>query len=301
MTVFRNSQTAFARASVHLENIKFSHSIFALPFAIAGALLAVRDRNPSRWLPEVNILLLIIAAVVAARTCAMAVNRIVDARIDAKNPRTAARAIPAGMLTIGGVTFLAAASGAIFVIIAFLLSPLCGWLSPVVLAVLLGYSWTKRFTELAHVVLGLSLGLAPGGAWLGVQGDFKGNIWIPILLGMSVLFWVAGFDLIYACQDAEHDRKQGLHSIPGRFGVSAALSLSTIFHICAVGLFVMTGRAANLSATYYVFVGLIAALLAWEHAIVRPNDLSRVNAAFFTLNGWVSVLFLFGLILDIWF
>jgi 4-hydroxybenzoate polyprenyltransferase len=300
MTMFRNS-SAVARASQHLENIKFSHSIFALPFAVSGALLAERELDATRMVPGVRTLAWIVAAVVAARTCAMAVNRLADAAIDARNPRTAGRPIPSGKLTTGAVATLAAAAGAAFIFFAFMLAPLCGWLSPAVLAVLLGYSFTKRFTSMAHLFLGLALALAPCGAWLAVTGRFDSNVTIPVALGLGVLFWVAGFDCIYSCQDVEFDRRSGLHSIPARFGVAKALQASTLFHAVAVVCFVAAGRLASLGWIYYITVALIALLLAVEHAIVRPNDLSRVNAAFFTINGWVSVAFLAGLGADLYF
>jgi 4-hydroxybenzoate polyprenyltransferase len=242
---------------------------------------------------------LVLAAVVAARTAAMSTNRVADAAIDAKNPRTRSRPIPAGELSVRAVALLGCAAAAAFVGISFAISPLCGWLSPLVLAVLAGYSLTKRFTSLAHVVLGLSLGLAPAGAWLAVRGGFGGNVRIPILLGLGVLAWVAGFDLIYACQDADHDRATGLHSIPARLGIAAALRLSILFHAVATVLFVGVGVVAGLGALYFGSVGLVALLLAIEHTLVRPKDLSRVNAAFFTVNGWVSVGFFVGLASDL--
>lgn len=299
MTMFRAPSPAFARAKVHLENIKFSHSIFALPFAIAGALLAVRDRFPQRLAPDLRTMAWIIASVVAARTCAMAVNRVADAALDARNPRTAARPIPSGQLTKSAVVAVGVVSAAIFVACAFALSPLCGALAPLVLAVLAGYSWTKRFTPWAHAFLGLALGLAPAGAWLAIQGDFAGNITTPILLGFGVLTWVAGFDMIYSCQDTEFDRRQGLHSIPAWLGIAGALRLARLFHVAAVALFAATGWSAGLGVIYYITVGMIAILLIIEHSLVRADDLSRVNAAFFTVNGWVSVGFLIGLFVNL--
>jgi 4-hydroxybenzoate polyprenyltransferase len=300
MTVFRAPSAAIRRTALHLENVKFSHTIFALPFAVAGALLAARDLDPRTWLPSGRQAAWIVAAVVAARTAAMAMNRVADAALDKRNPRTASRPIPAGELKRGAVLTLALLASAAFVGIAFVLSPLCGVLSPAVLAVLLGYSWTKRFTVLAHAVLGLALGLAPAGAWLAVRGDFGGNLAIPILLGVSVLTWVAGFDLIYACQDAAHDRSEGLHSIPGKFGVKAALRISAALHAATAVVFAATGVAAGLGAPYFAAVVVLALVLAYEHRIVRPDDLTRVNVAFFTANGWVSVGYLAGLVLDLY-
>lgn len=273
--------------------VRFSHSIFALPFALAGAWLAARGR------PQWSTLGWIVLAAVAARTSAMAFNRWLDAGVDAANPRTKSREIPSGQLTRASVALLALVASAVFVAVAFAINPLCGWCSFPVLAVLLGYSATKRFTALAHVVLGLALGLAPLGAWLAVRGDFAGDLWVPIALAGAVLTWVAGFDLIYACQDAEFDRRAGLHSVPARFGVARALWLSRGLHAATLALLVFVGWRAELSWCYFVAVGLVAALLAWEQSLVRADDLSRVDLAFFTLNGWVGVLYFVGLALDL--
>ncbi|MBI3817833.1 MAG: UbiA family prenyltransferase [Planctomycetes bacterium] len=297
--MFRPAPAALSSAKAHLENIKFSHSIFALPFAAAGAALAVRDLGAGRPAPDARAFIIIVICVVAARTCAMATNRVADAAFDARNPRTAARAIPAGQLSKNAVLTLGIVAALVFVAGAFALSPLCGSLAPGVLAVLAGYSWTKRFTPWSHVFLGVALGLAPGGAWLAIRGDFSGNIMIPILVGIGVVFWVAGFDMIYACQDAEFDRKSGLHSVPARFGISRALRISSAFHAGAAALFIATGIAARLGWIYFATVAAIAGLLIIEHRIVKPDDLSRVDAAFFTINGWVSVGFLMGLLADV--
>lgn len=304
MTMFRPpllraTGAALGGARVHLENIKFSHSVFAMPFAIAGALLAARDLDRAAWHPGLRILALILIAVVAARTAAMCANRVFDATLDRRNPRTAGRAIPAGRISSTSVAVLGIVASVGFIAVSFVISPLCGWLSPAVLFVLIGYSFTKRFTELAHIVLGLSLGLAPAGAWLAVQGDFNGTLHTPIVLGLGVLTWVAGFDLIYACQDADHDRNAGLRSIPAKFGIANALRISTVLHVIAVSFFIETGFSAGLGITYYLTVALLAALLAVEHALVRPGHLAHVNAAFFTINGWVSVGFLGGLVADL--
>ncbi len=265
--------------------VRFSHTIFALPFAIVGALLAGRVAGAPPWLTWVWIG----AAMVLARSAALGFNRLVDRRIDAANPRTENRHLPAGTMTpalVGGFV-LACVAG--FVAVAFAINPLCGWLSPVALVITLGYSLTKRFTALSHWVLGLGLACAPVGAWLAVTGEFAAP---PLLLGLAVLFWVAGFDIIYATQDVDFDRKAGLYSIPARLGVPRALRLSAVLHAGTVAALVGTGLAAGLGWPYYVGVAATAALLVYEHALVRPDDLTRVNAAFFTANALVSLLLL---------
>ena len=197
------------------------------------------------------------------------------------------------------MTLLVVLSSAVFVAGAFALNPLCGRLSFPVLFVLLGYSVTKRFTYLAHLVLGLSLGIAPLGAWLAVRGDFEGDLWIPLTLAGAVLTWVAGFDLIYATQDAEFDRRAGLHSVPARFGIPASLRLSSVLHVVTVALLLVVWSRAGLGWIYLGAIALAAGLLVWEHRLVRPDDLSRVTLAFFTLNGWVGVGLFVGLMADL--
>jgi 4-hydroxybenzoate polyprenyltransferase len=280
------------RATEFLSLVKFSHSIFALPFALQAAWLAAGG------LPSLHDLLLIVLAAVAARTAAMAFNRLVDRRLDAANPRTANRELPAGKLEVGPVRALVLGSCALFIAAAFALNPLAGWLSFPVLVVLLGYSFVKRFSFLAHLVLGLALALAPLGAWIAVRGRIDRSIWPAVLLALAVWTWVTGFDLIYACQDADHDREAGLHSIPARFGVARALHLSRGLHLvtlAALGAFTMS---AGLGWIYWLSVAGAAVLLAWEHSLVAPDDLSRVDMAFFTLNGWIGVALLLGLVLD---
>ena len=260
--------------------IKFSHSVFALPFALASAALAVEGRVP--WSKLGWILL----AMVGARSAAMGFNRLADHAIDARNPRTAGRELPQGRLARGEVWVFVALSAGALVLAAARLNPLCLALSPVALAVVLGYSYTKRFTSLSHVFLGLALSIAPVGAWLAIRGSFAAP---PIVLGVAVLCWVAGFDTIYACQDASFDRSAGLHSLPARLGIRRALLVARGLHgIAVVGLaclFVL----APLHPLYLVGVAAVGALLAYEHSLVRADDLSRVNAAFFTVNGWVAV------------
>lgn len=277
----------------YLSLVKFSHSVFALPFALQGAWLA------SDGVPDAATLGLVVLCAVAARTAAMGFNRWLDRDIDAQNPRTAAREIPAGVVSAPAAAGLVLASSAVFVAGAFALNPLCGWLSPAVLAVLLGYSAFKRFSSLAHFALGLALGLAPLGAWLAVRGDFEGDLRPVLLLAAGVLTWVAGFDLIYASQDAEFDRGRGLHSIPARLGVGGALRLSSALHVLAVACFAGEGWLAGLGAAYWVMLAVAAALLVWEHSIVSADDLSRVNVAFFTLNGWVGIGLFLGVAVDL--
>lgn len=279
----------FAR---YLDLVKFSHSIFALPFALQATWLAARG------LPRWDQLLLIVVAAVAARTAAMSFNRLVDRDLDAANPRTAQRELPAGVLSIGAVRCLVVTAAAVFIASACLLNTLAGWLSVPVLVVLCGYSYIKRVSFLAHVVLGLALALAPLGAWIAIRGVIDGEMLHVLLLAGAVWTWVAGFDLIYACQDADHDREAGLHSIPARFGVAAALRTARILHLVTVALLVGFTLAADLGWIYGAGVGATAVLLAWEHSLVAPDDLSRVDLAFFTLNGWIGVALFAGLVLD---
>jgi 4-hydroxybenzoate polyprenyltransferase len=279
----------------YLGLVRFSHTIFALPFALQGAWLAARGR------PAWGTLALIVVACVAARTAAMAFNRLVDARLDADNPRTSGRELPAGRLSPRAVAVLVAVSCATFVALAFALNPLCGKLSFCVLAILLAYSFAKRVTWLCHALLGLSLGLAPLGAWLAVRGELDQDVWVALILAAAVLTWVAGFDLIYACQDADHDARVGLHSIPARFGIAKALGLSSALHALTVALLALLAREAELGWIFVLALVACALLLAWEHRLVSPGDLSRVNAAFFTVNGWVAVALFAGCALDLAF
>jgi len=263
-----------------LEMIKFSHTLFALPFALLAAFLAAEG-----W-PRPSTLLKILAAMVGARSAAMAHNRLADRRLDAANPRTASRALPAGALSVGFVRAFLAGSVVLFVAAAASLNRLTLLLSPVALGLLLAYSYTKRFTALSHLVLGLCLGIAPVGAWIAVRGSFA---LLPVLLGLAVLFWTAGFDVIYALQDESHDRSAGLHSIPARFGARAALWISAGFHAAMVVLLLAVWRLAGGGAVFLAGIRATVAALVYQHAIVRPGDLSRVDAAFFTANGFVSV------------
>lgn len=283
------------RLGTYFSLVKFGHSIFALPFALQGAWLAAGG------MPSAREILWIVVAAVCARTAAMAFNRLVDRRQDAANPRTAGRELPAGKLVPVQVAVLVAAAALGFVGAAFALNPLAGRLSLPVLAVLLSYSFFKRFSVLAHAVLGLGLALAPLGAWIAVRGSFEGDLRPILLLAAAVWSWVAGFDLIYACQDAEFDRQSGLHSVPARFGVRRALTAARVAHLVTIACLAAFTASAELSWIYWSAVGGAALLLAWEHSLVAPDDLSRVNVAFFTLNGWVGVALFVGLVLDMQF
>ena len=267
---------------VTLEMIKWEHSIFALPFALCGAMLAAGG------LPAWSQLGWIVVAMVSARSAAMAFNRLADTSIDAANPRTAARALPAGVLTPTFVATFVLVACAIFVLAASQLNRLALWLSPLALAVVLFYSYAKRFTRWSHLFLGFALGIAPAAAWIAVRGSLDPRI---LLLTAAVTFWVGGFDVIYACQDHEFDVNQGLHSIPRHLGIHSALWVARIFHLVMLALLVALIVAFGLGKLAAVGVLAVATLLAYEHSLVRHDDLSKLNAAFFTMNGVISVVF----------
>lgn len=267
-----------------LEMIKFEHTVFALPFALISMLLAARTLPGE--LPGWRTFAWILGAMVGARSAAMAFNRIVDARFDAQNPRTAKRAIPAGLLTAGQAALFTFAAVALFEISAYELNRLCFLLSPLALAAVLGYSYTKRFTPLSHLFLGFGIGIAPVGAWLAVTGRFA---LAPILLCVVVMLWIGGFDIIYALQDVEFDKQTDLRSLPSSIGPARALMISRIMHGLMVLILTAVGVILHLHILYFVGVAVAAALIVYEQSIVSPTDLSRVNLAFFTLNGWVSV------------
>jgi len=264
--------------------IKLSHSIFALPFALAAAILAARE-------VEVTVLQIvwIVACMVTARSSAMGFNRVVDREVDAKNPRTAGREIPSGQISVRAAWGFTLGSAALFVLFAGLLSPLVLALSPIALAIVWGYSYTKRFTAWCHVVLGLGLALAPTGVWIALTGGYGP---IPALMSLAVGTWVAGFDIIYACQDADFDEAEGLRSVPSVLGIRNALILSALLHVVTVLALAALPLFVELSGVYLVGLGVIAAVLAYEHWLVRPDDLSRIDKAFFDLNGYVSLAFL---------
>ena len=275
-----------------LEMIKVQHSVFALPWAFVAAFYAAGGLPPWAKLGWV------LVAMVSARAAAMAFNRAADARLDAENPRTKGRAIPAGRLGVPFTLGFAAAMAGLLALAAWRLNPLCLKLCPIALVVTLGYSFTKRFTPLCHWVLGLSLAAAPIGAWLAVAPERAGAP-LPYLLGAAVMFWIAGADILYACEDFEFDRAKRLHSVPAAVGIPAALLLARVSHVVAIGALAAVGVAAKLGLCWYATVGAIALLLAYEHAIVKPGDLKRVNQAFFHVNAIVSGVILAGGLLDL--
>jgi 4-hydroxybenzoate polyprenyltransferase len=271
--------------------IKVEHSVFALPFALISALVAAKG------LPDWRTLLWIIVAMVSARSCAMAFNRLSDVKFDRQNPRTKNWPLAAGLLSARFVLLFIVLCSFIFIFAAHQLNPLAFYLSPVALLIIFSYSLTKRFTALSHWFIGLALGVAPAGAWIAVRGTFE---FLPVWLSLAILFWTAGFDLIYSCQDAEFDRAHHLHSIPSRFGIPTALLLSNLCHLATVALLCVFGLKAGLHLWYFAGLALVAILLFYEHTLVAPNDLSRVNEAFFTVNGLISVLLLVFSSLDLY-
>jgi 4-hydroxybenzoate polyprenyltransferase len=276
----------FRNARVTLEMIKWEHSIFALPFALMGAVLAAGG-----W-PPLRVLGWIVVCMIAARSAAMAFNRLVDAKLDADNPRTAMRAIPAGQLSSGFVLGFTVISSVVFLFGAWRLNELCLKLAPFALAVVLAYSYMKRVTRWSHLVLGLALGIAPASAWIAVRGSLAPK---ALLLTLMVMLWVGGFDVLYACQDFEHDRRVGLFSIPAKFGLVGAFWIARAMHVGMVAVLLVTLHVFGLGAIALVGAGVVVALLAYEHSIISPGDLRRMNAAFFTLNGVISVA-LFGFV-----
>ena len=281
--------TLYARVRVFLEMIKFSHTIFALPFAFTGALLAARG------LPTFSQSFWIVCAMVGARTAAMGLNRVIDAEIDGRNPRTSGRAIPAGLLGRGAVLIFVAASVLLLLFAAHMLNPLCLYLSPLALGFILLYSYCKRFTSLAHVVLGVCLSGAPLGAWIAIRGEAG----LPAyLLALAVLFWVAGFDILYALQDLDFDRQSGLHSIPSKLGVAGSLWTARLFHLVACGFLVSLFVSMHLGP--FFLAGLVATcgMLLYEHLLLRGGNLACLDAAFFNMNGYISVTIFFSTLLD---
>src|ERR1041385_3943182 len=275
------------RLRLTLEMIKFEHSIFALPFALTGAMLAWREEGFSReglW----SRLLWIVVAKVAARSVAMAFNRVLDADIDGRNPRTKTRHLPAGMLSRNFAWGFIAVWTLVFLFAARALNPLCLQLAPVSLAIVMFYSFTKRFTSLSHVVLGFSLGIAPAAAWIAMRGSLDPRI---LWLTPAVTLWTAGFDIIYSCQDYAFDVEHGLFSLPRRFGIAGALWISRVLHVGMLTCLLILVKSFGLGTIALAGVGAVAALLIWEHRLVKADDLSRVDAAFFTMNGYVSVIF----------
>ncbi len=275
---------------VTLEMIKWEHSIFALPFALTGAVLAAGG-----W-PAGRVIFWIVVCMVSARSTAMAFNRWADADLDGANPRTAMRALPAGALSRGFVLGFVVISTIVFLVGAAMLNRLALVLAPVALTVLLAYSYMKRLTRWSHLVLGLALGIAPSAAWIAVRGSLDVRI---VVLTMAVLLWVGGFDMLYACQDVEHDRRAGLRSVPQAFGLAGAFWFARLMHVAMIAMLVWLIFLFHLGPVAWAGVGVVAVLLAYEHAIVSPHDLRRMNAAFFTLNGVISVLFFLFVAADV--
>jgi len=270
----------FKKIAILLEMIKFKLTIFAMPFAFMGAFLAAKG------LPDLKTFFLVILAMVGARTCAMGFNRIVDAKFDGANPRTADRAIPAGIVSTVEAWSMVIITGVLFFVAAWLLNPFTLTLAPFALSLTLFYSLTKRFTSFCHLILGVALAFSPLGGWVAVQGTWQGFPWA---LSVGVLFWVAGFDTVYACLDADFDKKSGLYSLPSRLGTKNAFRLAAIFHIIAFILFIFTGVQSGLNFLYFIGVALAAGALFYQHRIVDPNDLSKIQLSFFSMNGFISM------------
>ena len=268
------------KITILLEMIQFKLTVFAMPFAFIGAFLA------SRGFPELKTLLWVILAMVGARTTAMGFNRIIDRKFDGDNPRTATRAIPAGDVSLKEAWLMIIASGVIFFFACYNLNELTLLLSPLALGLTVFYSVTKRFTSLCHIVLGIALAFSPFGGWVAVKNSM---IDYPFVLSLGVLFWVAGFDTIYGCLDAEFDKKRGLYSLPSRLGKLNAFRLAGLFHILAFVLFIITGWSQGLNVYYYIGIALTSGALLYQHMLVRPDDLSRIHASFFSMNGFISI------------
>ena len=270
-----------------LDAIKFEHTVFALPFAYVAMVLAADG-----W-PGWHVLLWVTLAMTGARTLAMSVNRLADRFIDAANPRTAKRHLPTGVLTPAQVTMAAALSAALLLVSAFMLNPLCLTLSPLAVLFLVGYSYTKHFTWLSHWILGFTDGIAAAGGWIAVRAAFDPPVYV---LWLALTVWIAGFDLIYACQDVEFDRRNGLHSVPARFGIPAALITARVCHLLTIVAFALLGWMMGLGLLYWLGVLVVAGLLVYEHSLISPRDLSKLDVAFFNVNGYISVILFFAVI-----
>ena len=277
----------------YLEFVRFSHTVFALPFALAS--MAVAARAERGW-PGARTFLLILAAMVCARTAAMGFNRIVDRRLDALNPRTAQRHLPKGTMTVAGAWAIVCLSGGGLVVVSWFINPICFALSPVALAVVCFYSFTKRFTDFSHVFLGLALGIAPLGAWLAVRGRFA---WPPCVLAGAVVFWLVGFDIIYATQDVEFDRSQGLRSLPVKLGVGGSLRMARVAHGITAALLLAFGLISHLGVPYYFGLAIILICLIAQHGLARKQDPVSLNVAFFRMNAIISAVFLAGVAVDV--
>ena len=285
------SATVAGRLRLYLDAVKFEHTIFALPFAYLGMVLAAWG-----W-PGWSALLWITLAMAGARTGAMAANRLIDAELDARNPRTASRAIPTGLMSRLEMLGLATGGFALLHVAAWQLNPLALALAPVAMLLVTGYSYTKRYTWLSHWMLGLADGIAPVGGWIAVRGELSAE---AAVLGLVVLFWIGGFDVLYALQDVEVDRREGLHSVPVRFGAAPTLWIARASHLLAVGALLALGLLAPLAWPYWVGVGLVGALLAYENWLLKPDDLSKLDIAFFNMNGYVALTALAFTIAGVW-
>lgn len=285
----------FKRISDFSSLVKIAHTVFSLPFAVIGFFLAIKHSNTGF---DLKIFILMLLCVFFARNAAMSFNRIIDRNIDKKNPRTQNRDIPSGKITMNYAYMFLAINIFLFIFTTYFLNFLCFCLSPLALVVVLGYSLTKRFTYLSHFVLGVSLSLAPIGAYLAVTAHFN---YIPVLYSLAVMFWVSGFDIIYALSDMSFDKKHGLHSIPERCGISRSLIISIILHLFTMLFIVAAGIAEHNGLLFWVGAAIFSFLLFYQHFIVRPKDLSRINFAFFTLNGFSGLIFLLFFILDFYF
>jgi 4-hydroxybenzoate polyprenyltransferase len=274
-----------------LDAIKFEHTVFALPFAYIAMVLAARGW-PGWWT-----VLWVTAAMVGARTCAMAANRVVDRWIDARNPRTAARHLPAGTLRVGELRWLAVAGAALMFVAAWRLNPLCLALSPLALVFVVGYAYTKRFTWTTHWILGFTDGIAAAGGWIAVRAGFDAP---AVVLWFALTVWIAGFDLIYACQDVEVDRAQGLHSVPARFGVPAALAAARVNHALTAAALALLGWLAGLGVLYWAGWAAVVGLFVYEHSLVSPRDLSRLDVAFFNVNGYIALIVFASVLTGLW-
>lgn len=291
------AQSLWQRIRLTLDMIKFEHSVFALPFALTGALLAWKESGfqaeGAGWK-----LLWIIVAMAGARSAAMTFNRILDAEIDGRNPRTRMRHLPAGLLSRGFAWAFLLIASSIFLLAAGALNPLCLKLAPLALGIVFFYSFTKRFTSMSHLVLGFALGIAPAAAWIAVRGSLDVRI---LWLTAAVTFWTAGFDIIYACQDYEFDRREGLFSLPSRFGIAGALWIARLLHAAMLLCLGVLLRSFDLGWLSLAGTFAVAMLLVWEHSLVKPHDLSRVDAAFFNVNGFIGVLFFVFWAADVFF
>jgi len=290
MNTKQTEQNMLTRFYTILKLIKFSHTIFSLPFAVMSAFIAANG------LPATRQLLLILGALVMARSCAMTFNRLVDARYDIHNPRTSYRIQLQGLIGKTNHWFFTISCSLLFVVFAGMLNRLCLFISPLALLIIFGYSYTKRFTNLSHIVLGLSLALSPIGAWIGITGEIA---IAPFILALAVLLWTAGFDIIYACQDLQHDIKTGLYSIPSKMGIKNSLRLSSVLHFLMIIALLIFMYFAKLNFVYFGGVCFVGIMLIYEHSLIKPHDLSKISLAFFTVNGTISMILMAVTLVDI--